>query len=238
MADAGKTAETLKKKAAIRAADWVESDMTIGLGTGSTVRFLLEELGERLRQGVLRGIRGVPTSEGTARRANAHGIPLLTLEEAGSLDVTIDGADEVDAELRLIKGLGGALLREKIVAAASRRLVIVVDSSKMVQRLGTLAPLPVEVDPFGAGVHESFFRELGAEPRLREGSGGAAFRTDGGHLIYDCRFPDGILDPDGLELRLATRPGVIGTGMFLGMVDHVVVARPEGVEILNRKREV
>jgi ribose 5-phosphate isomerase A len=234
VAEAGNQADELKRAAAVRAADWVESGMTVGLGTGSTIRFLLDELALRMQQGKLKGIRGVPTSEDTARRSVDLGIPLITLEQAGELDVTIDGADEVDPELRLIKGLGGALLREKIVAAASRRLVIVVDASKMVQILGTRAPLPVEVEPFGRRVHEAFFRELGANPVLRVADGESPFHTDGGHLIYDCRFENGIADPEALELRLNARPGIIESGLFLGMADHIVVARPEGLEVMNR----
>ncbi|CAN5777664.1 ribose-5-phosphate isomerase RpiA [soil metagenome] len=238
VAEAGIQAGELKRAAAVRAADWVESGMTVGLGTGSTTRFLLDELAVRIQQGRLEEIRGVPTSEDTARRSVDLGIPLITLEEARELDLTIDGADEVDPELRLIKGLGGALLREKIVAAASRRLVIVVDDSKMVHRLGTRAPLPVEVEPFGRRVHESFFRDLGAEPVLRVVDGDSPYRTDGGHLIYDCSFENGIADPEALERRLNARPGIIESGLFLGMANHVVVARPRGLEVLNRPNGV
>jgi ribose 5-phosphate isomerase A len=233
----GTQADDLKRAAAVRAADWVESGMTLGLGTGSTIRFLLEELADRMKGGRLAEIRGVPTSEDTARRSRELGIPLLTLEEAGNLDLTIDGADEVDPERRLIKGLGGALLREKIVAAASRRLVIIVDSSKIVQRLGTRSPLPVEVEPFGGRVHEPFFRDVGATPELRLDADGNPFRTDGGHLIYDCYFPEGIADPEDLERRLDSRPGIIESGLFLGMASHVVVARSDGTEILHGEGE-
>jgi ribose 5-phosphate isomerase A len=234
VAPTGNQADELKQAAAVRAADWVESGMTVGLGTGSTIRFLLEELALRMRLDRLERIRGVPTSEDTARRSVALGIPLISLEEAGELDLTIDGADEVDSELRLIKGLGGALLREKIVAAASRRLVIVVDESKMVERLGTRAPLPVEVEPFGRRVHESFFRELGADPVLRVQDDNLPFRTDGGHFIYDCSFEAGINDPEELERRLDTRPGIIESGLFLGMANHIVIARSEGLQVMNR----
>jgi ribose 5-phosphate isomerase A len=238
VAQAGNQADELKQAAAVRAADWVESGMTVGLGTGSTIRFLLDELALRRKTGRLKGIRGVPTSEDTARRSTDLGIPLVSLEEAGELDLTIDGADEVDPELRLIKGLGGALLREKIVAAASRRLVIVVDESKMVHRLGTRAPLPVEVEPFGRRIHESFFRELGANPVLRVVDGEIPFRTDGGHLIYDCSFQDGISDPEALERHLNARPGVIESGLFLGMASHIVIARSTGLEVVNRPEGV
>ena len=162
------------------------------------------------------------------------GIPLATLEERPRVDLTIDGADEVDPELRLIKGLGAALLREKIVAAASRELVIVADESKVVDRLGTKAPLPVEVDPFGAAIQPEFLRSLGGEPVLRVRDG-APVVTDGGNLIYDCRFPDGIADPEGLEVALALRPGVIDTGLFLGMATAVVIAGGGGVQVRHRE---
>jgi ribose 5-phosphate isomerase A len=228
-------AEALKQAAAIRAADFIASGMSLGLGTGSTIRYLLEELAARLRSGALKEVRGVPTSEETRRRATELGIPLVTLDESSSLDLTIDGADEVDPELRLIKGLGGALLREKIVAAASHRLVIIVDGSKIVQRLGTRSPLPVEVDPFGAPIQPAFLRALGADPVLRRGDDGAPRCTDGGNLIFDCRFPDGIADPESLESTLNNRPGVLENGLFLGMADHVVVARPGGSELLSRR---
>jgi ribose 5-phosphate isomerase A len=230
-------ADELKRQAAIRAADWIQDGMRVGLGTGSTIRFLLDEVAERLASGRLRDIIAVPTSEATAERSRELGIRLVTLEESGGLDVTIDGADEVDPEMRLIKGLGGALLREKIVAASSSRLVIIVDGSKMVQALGSRAPLPVEVDPFGCRIHEEFFRELGSTPELRRAADGSAFLTDGGHHIYDCRFPDGIRDPERVERRLQERPGIIESGLFLGMADHVVVARPGGTEVIHRDGE-
>src|SRR5690606_23382049 len=192
------------------------------------------EIADRRARGELRGIVGIPTSEDTRRRAAELGIPLGTLEEHAEIDLTIDGADEVDPALRLVKGVGRALLREKIVAAASAAFVVIVDGSKLVDRLGTRAPLPVEVDPFGARTQQGFLRGLGAEPVLRRDGDGSPFRTDGGHYIYDCRFPEGIGDPESLELRLARRPGVLESGLFLGMADHVVVALPGGVEVRGR----
>ncbi len=231
------SADDLKRRAAVQAADRVRSGMAVGLGTGSTVRFLLEELGARLSDGRIADIRAVPTSEDTATRSRQLGIPLVSLEDAGFLHVTIDGADEVDPDLRLIKGLGGALLREKIVAAASRELVIVVDSSKMVQRLGTRSPLPVEVEPFGCRIHEPFFRDLGGDPVLRSGADGAPFRTDGGHLIYDLHFADGISDAEEVERRLRSRPGIIESGFFLGMATGVVIAETEGTRVIHRQGE-
>lgn len=229
------TAESLKRRAAERAAEWIRDGMTVGLGTGSTVRHLLDHLAERRAVGEWGSIVGVPTSEQTAARARELGIPLRTLDEAPGVDLTIDGADEVDPELRLIKGLGGALLREKIVAVASRRLVIIVDESKVVAKLGTRSPLPVEVDPFGAAIQLPFLRSLGADPTLRPGPGGDPFVTDGGNLILDCRFPGGIDDPEELEARLDGRVGVMENGLFLGLASAVVVAGSGGVRVMERE---
>jgi ribose 5-phosphate isomerase A len=227
-------ADRLKRAAADRAAAWIEDGMTLGLGTGSTVRHLLDVIAERRASGTWMDVVGVPTSEDTTRRARALGIPLATLDERPRVDLTIDGADEVDPELRLIKGLGGALLREKIVAVASARLVIVADASKVVARLGTRAPLPVEVDPFGARVHRDFLRTLGCDPVLRSREG-EPVRTDGGHLIFDCRFPDGIPAPEELELTLATRAGIVESGLFLGMATAAVIADTDGVRVMEAR---
>lgn len=227
-------AEALKRRAAEAAAEWIRDGMVLGLGTGSTVRHLLDVIAERRAGGDWGGIVGVPTSIDTQRRCERLGIPLATLADQPRLDLTIDGADEVDPELRLIKGLGAALLREKIVAAASRELVIVADDTKVVDRLGTRAPLPVEVDPFGAAVQPDFLRSLGADPVLRVRDGQPVV-TDGGNLIYDCRFPGGIADPEALEVALALRPGVVETGLFLGMATAVVIAGGGGVQVRQRE---
>lgn len=227
--------EALKRKAAERAAEWIRDGMVVGLGTGSTVRHLLDVIAERRGAGEWQRVVGVPTSVDTQRRAAALGIPLATLAERPAIDLTIDGADEVDPELRLIKGLGGALLREKIVAAASARLVIVADDSKVVARLGTKAPLPVEVDPFGEPVQPAFLRLLGCEPVLRRGDGGQPYLTDGGNHILDCRFPGGIADPEGLERALALRPGIVESGLFLGMAEVAVIAGADGVRVMRRE---
>jgi ribose 5-phosphate isomerase A len=226
-------AEALKRVAAERAAEWIRDGMTLGLGTGSTVRHLLDVIAERRAAGEWGGVVGVPTSIDTERRARALGIPLATLAERPVVDLTIDGADEVDSVLRLIKGLGGALLREKIVAAASRALVIVADASKVVEKLGTKAPLPVEVDPFGEPIQPDFLRALGAEPVLRRRADGSPLVTDGGNHIFDCRFPGGIDDPEALEAALARRPGVIESGLFLGLATAAVIAGANGVEVLG-----
>lgn len=227
-------AEALKRKAAERAAEWIREGMTVGLGTGSTVKHLLDVIAERRAAGEWRAIVGVPTSVDTERRATALGIPLATLAERPRIDLTIDGADEVDPALRLIKGLGGALLREKIVAAASAALVIVADESKVVERLGTKAPLPVEVDPFGEPVQPDFLRALGCDPVLRAGADGSAYVTDGGNHIFDCRFPGGIADAEGVERALALRPGIVESGLFLGMATAAVIAGSGGVRVVER----
>lgn len=214
-----------KRRAAVEAAGRVESGMIVGLGTGSTAAFVVEEIGRRLRAGHLARIVGIPTSAATQRLAEGLGIPLGTLEEHPVVDLTIDGADEVDPGGQLIKGLGGALLREKMVATASRRMVIVVDASKLVDRLGTRAPLPVEVVTFAAGAHAGAIRALGAEPELRRTPAGEPFRTDEGHVILDCRFPDGIADPHAVQAALRARPGVVETGLFLDLRPDVIVGR-------------
>ncbi len=226
--------EAEKRSAAERAVEHVESGMRLGLGTGSTARHVLDVLAEQLRQGLLRDVVGVATSRATADYARAAGIPLTTLDDEPHLDLTIDGADEIDPQVDLIKGLGGALLWEKIVAAASDCLVIVADASKQVRRLGEKAPLPIEVVTFGWRTHLPFLRDLSAEPSLRQGRDGAPYVTDSGHLILDCRFEGGIADARALETALSERPGVVENGLFLGMATLAVIAGPEGVSTLTR----
>jgi ribose 5-phosphate isomerase A len=222
-----------KRRAAERAVEFVEDGMRLGLGTGSTAKHVLDVLGERRARGELRDIAGVPTSSATAEYAAALGIPLLTLDAVTELDLAIDGADEFDPSLDLIKGLGGALLWEKIVAAAARRFIAVVDESKRVPRLGTRAPVPVEVVPFGWRTLLEPFRRLGAEPVLRTDVDGTPFMTDGSHYIIDCSFPDGIADAAATEAALRRQPGVVETGLFLGMAGAVIVAG-EAVQLLER----
>lgn len=223
-----------KRAAAARAVELVRSATVIGLGTGSTVRPLLELLGERLASGTLRDVLAVPTSDDTASICRAAGIPLTSLDEHPRLALAIDGADEIGPGLNLIKGMGGALLREKLVALAAKQFVIVGDDSKRVKRLGTRSPLPVEVIPFGWSTHLDFFRKLGAQPALRRGADGEPYRTDGGHWIVDCRFPRGIADPKALARALARRPGIVEDGLFLGMADEAFVAGAKGVRRITR----
>ncbi len=190
-------------------------------------------LGERLRAGALR-VRGVPTSEETAALAREVGVPILTLAEAGTLDMTVDGADEVDPHLDLIKGYGRALVREKIVAASSRRLVILVGKEKLVPQLGTRGKLPVEIAPFALPLCERRLRELGCQPRLwKEGT--RIGTTDNGNYILDCVVKS-ISDPARLESDLRAIPGVVGTGLFLGMADTVLVGDGDGLRLIEEKR--
>jgi ribose 5-phosphate isomerase A len=228
------TPEDLKRAAARRAIEYVASGTVVGLGTGSTVRPLLDLLGERLAAGALRDVVAVPTSEDTATRCRALGIPLATLDEQPRLALAIDGADEIGPRLDLIKGLGGALLREKLVVRAARRFVVVADASKRVRKLGTRSPVPVEVVGFGWSTHLGFFQKLGAEPVLRRDAAGAPFVTDEGHYIVDCRFPRGIADPRAVARALARRPGIVEDGLFLGMAHVAVVAGAGGVKVLQR----
>jgi len=227
-----------KRAAAARAADFVRDGMKLGLGTGSTAAFLVEILGRRVAQGLK--ITGVPTSEATRRQAESLTIPLTTLDETPELDLTIDGADEFDPALRLIKGGGGALLREKIVAAASRRMIVITDRSKQVERLGRF-PLPVEVVPFGLeATRRAMARALaengcpGEIVQRREKASGHAFVTDGGHAILDCHC-GAIPAPEQLAASLNAIPGVVESGLFVGLASTIIVADGNGVEIIGAR---
>ncbi|RDI94530.1 ribose-5-phosphate isomerase RpiA [Meiothermus sp. QL-1] len=220
--------DDFKRRAALEAVRQVESGMVVGLGTGSTAAHVVRELGRRLRQGELRGVVAVPTSEATARLAQQEGIPLVELGPEG-VDLAIDGADEIAPDLSLVKGLGGALLREKIVEANARRFLVVADHSKKVPRLGR-GLVPVEIVPFG---HRATLRALSrlGEPRLRM-QGEEPYRTDGGNYIADMRFGP-IEDPAGLDGALKRIPGVVETGLFVGLASLAIVAGPGGVEYLG-----
>ncbi|HUB49091.1 MAG TPA: ribose-5-phosphate isomerase RpiA [Acetobacteraceae bacterium] len=221
-----------KRVAAEAAVELVQDGMVVGLGTGSTAAFAIDVLAERVRQGLR--ITGIPTSERSAKQAQAGGIRLGTLEEHHRIALTIDGADEIArGSLDLIKGLGGALLREKIVAAASERLVIVADSMKLVDGLGTGVPVPVEVVPFGWQTTADRLTRLGANPVLRRDGTGQPFHTDGGNLILDCGFGP-IADAATLEQALSHVVGVVESGLFIGMADLALVAGDAGVQRLTR----
>jgi ribose 5-phosphate isomerase A len=216
------------------AADLIKSGMTVGLGTGSTVFFTLQRLAERIREEALE-VRGVPTSLDTERKATEMGIPLIELGEAKRLDLTVDGADEVDGQFQMIKGGGGALLREKVVASITDKQVIVVGRNKMVERLGLEFLLPVEFVPFAAGPVARSLVALGCEPGLRAGEGDSAFITDNGNQIYDCRFPEGIADPRGLEITLTGLPGVVDCGLFIDLAHVIIIGDEDGsVEVLEK----
>ncbi|MBV8494181.1 MAG: ribose-5-phosphate isomerase RpiA [Alphaproteobacteria bacterium] len=224
--------DRLKQAAAAHALDFVEDGMVLGLGTGSTAAFFVEQLADRVAGGLV--VRAVATSERTAAQARRLGIPLTNFAEHRQIDLAIDGADEVQrSTLDLIKGRGGALLREKIVAAASRRFIVIVDGDKLVDRLGTTGPLPVEVVQFGWQVTEAALKELGACTELRRAASGESFVSDGGNFILDCRFGP-IADPADTERRINSIIGVVENGLFVGRSSAVVVASPEGVKVLTR----
>ncbi len=215
-----------KRLAAVAAANLVEPGTTIGLGTGSTFALCLERLGERMRDEGLQ-FRGVPTSEATARRARELGIPLVDLAEIDFLHLAIDGADEIDPEKNMIKGGGGALVRERIVAANAREMIVLVGENKLVGKLGSTFRLPVEVMRFG---HRQVARELerlGGKPALRARPDGSPFVSDNEHLIYDCDFGP-IEDPRRLAVTLRMLPGVVDSGLFVGMAGRVFVGTADG----------
>jgi len=226
--------DLLKRAAAERAVQLIASGMVVGLGTGSTMQPLLDALARRLREGAVRNVVAVPTSDATAQRCRALGIPQASLDEYPELALAVDGADEVSPRLDAIKGMGGAMLREKLVALAAKRFVIVADESKLVRRLGTRAPVPVEVVPFGWSTLVPFFESLGAEPELRRGLGGEPFVTDNGNYVVDCRFARGIADPAAVARALAKRTGVVEDGLFLRIAKLAVVAGRRGVRLLRR----
>jgi len=224
--------DSLKRRAAEAAVDLIEPGMVLGLGAGSTALKAIECIGERLADGRLGNVLGIPCSAQVAADAQRLGVPLASLDDHPVIDLTIDGADEVDPQLRVIKGGGGALLREKIVAQASRREIVIVDEGKLSQRLGTKWALPVEVIPFGWRTHLDFLAELGATVTVRAGERDVWFRTDAGNLILDCNFGP-LDDPEGLAAALERRAGIVEHGLFIGLVSQVVVAGAAGVRWLG-----
>jgi ribose 5-phosphate isomerase A len=223
----------LKQQAAAHALEFVRSKMVIGLGTGSTTAYFIDMLGERIRSGELQNIRGVPTSLGTEERARALGIPLISLADHPQLDVAVDGADEVDPNFNLIKGLGRALLREKIIEIHALRFIVIIDESKLVSRLGR-GPLPVEIVQFEAPVNIRWLNSLGCRAEQWVEEDGTPVVTDNGNFLVRCWFDNGISDAYELARMLADRPGIIEHGLFLDMADDVVVAGSKGIYLLEK----
>lgn len=228
--------DALKKDAAIHAVSFIKPGMNVGLGTGSTAIHAVREIARRHAAGQLPGIKTFATSLDIARVARESGLPLIDSAGPETIDVTIDGADEVDTQLNLIKGGGGALFHEKIVAQATTRQIIVIDESKMSPRLGTLHPLPVEVVPFGRESQRVFLEQLGGHPVLRLGADGKPFLTDEGNVIYDCAFGP-IAEPEELAAELRSRSGIVEHGLFLGMTDDLIIGTAEGLRHLRFDRE-
>jgi len=218
----------MKRAAAEEAVEAVQSGMVVGLGHGSTTWFAIRRIGELLEGGRLRNVRGVPCSSRAREDAEEFRVPLVTLEEEPVVDLTIDGADEVDEQLNLIKGGGGALLREKVLAQASRREIIVVDESKLSPALGTSFALPVEVVRFARRPEQDFLASLGAEVSLRRHQDGQLLLTDQGNVILDCDFGP-IEEPAKLAEKLEMRAGIMAHGLFLGLASEVLVGGPDGV---------
>jgi ribose 5-phosphate isomerase A len=224
--------DALKREAAMAAVAMVQDGMVVGLGTGSTAAFAIDGLIARVRDGLR--IVGIPTSERSAQQARAGGLPLTDFSQHHKVDLTIDGADEIArGSLDLVKGLGGALLREKIVAAASKCLVIIADEPKLVPGLGGTVPVPVEVVTFGWETTAKRLARLGANPVLRQTADGQPFRSDGGNLILDCHFGM-ITDPAQLERDISGVIGVVETGLFIGMAATALVATSSGILRLDR----
>lgn len=225
--------DDLKHAAALRAVEYVRDGMAVGLGTGSTATHAVREIGRRVREAGL-SIKAVPTSDKTAALATEVGITLTSLEEIGSLDVTIDGADEIVLDtLDVIKGMGGALLHEKIVALATREVILIVDESKVVPRLGDHTAVPVEVVSFGLRLTTESLRSLGCHPVLRSDADKQPFITDSGNLLLDCRFPI-IEDARALASAIKRITGVVDHGLFLGVAKRAIIAAENGVREVVR----
>lgn len=227
-------AASLKQQAAEFAVGFVQSGMIVGLGTGTTAVFAVRRLGALLAEGKLRDISGVPTSKPIEDEARRFDIPILPDGAESPIDIAIDGADEIDPQWNIIKGRGGALLREKIAAQSARRFIVVADDSKLTNPLGSKHAVPVEVLPFGWIFQRTFIRSLGAvDVTLREAAPNQPFVTDNGNYILDCRF-NPIADPRGLAAALESRAGIIEHGLFLGLATDVIIAGAEGIRELCR----
>ncbi len=225
--------EDLKKAAAEKAVEQVKSGMVLGLGTGSSAKYAIMKIGQLWQAGVLTDIVGIPTSEGSAVLARDYDISLTTLDDYPIVDLAIDGADEIDPNLNLIKGLGGALLREKMIESVTKHFIVIADGSKRVDRLGTRAPVPVEVVQFCWKNQARWLASLGCTPILRGGEV-QPYITDNGNYILDCHFPNGIDNPAELAATLKSHPGVVEHGLFLGLAHEAIVATEEGLRIIKK----
>lgn len=223
----------LKNKAAVEAVKNVESGMVLGLGTGLTANFAIREISRLLKEGSLKDIVGIPSSNQTEKLALELGIPLITFEQKSEIDLNIDGADEVDPDLNLIKGGGGALLREKIIAQSSARYIIVVDEQKMSQKLGTKWAVPVEIIEFSYKPVAKYLEDLGAEVALRKNQNGEIFKTDHGNIIVDCNFGQ-IENLNELNQALNSKAGIVEHGLFIGITDEVIIGKPDTIEYLKK----
>jgi ribose 5-phosphate isomerase A len=227
--------EDLKKQAGEKAVEYIKEGMIVGLGTGSTVEYSLKKLGKLVRDGLK--IKGIPTSIHTQRIAKKEKIPLTTLEENPVIDLAIDGADEVDSDLNLIKGGGGALVREKIIAYNSKKVIIVIDDSKIVKALGIDFPLPVEVVKFGWTSTKKTLEKIGCNVELRRVMENEPYITDNSNYILDCEF-ERIVEPEQLEIDINNIPGVVENGLFIGLADEVIVGGKQGISTLNKETVV
>jgi ribose 5-phosphate isomerase A len=225
--------DSFKKAAALKAVEFVRDGMVVGLGTGSTAKYMVIALGEKVRAGMT--LRGVPTSQETAALARQSGIPLIDAENRWEIDVAIDGADQVDPAFNLIKGGGGALLREKIVAASAKQFIVLVDHSKQVPVLGGSFPLPIEVIPFGWGSTAREIQRLTKSPVVLRERNGAPFKTEAGNLIVDVHLAR-IEQPADLEIALNQIPGIVETGLFVGRTDILIVGKASGTETFRAKK--
>jgi ribose 5-phosphate isomerase A len=225
--------EEEKRRAAVEASALVEDGQTLGLGTGSTANYMIEELGRRIREEGLR-VKGVPTSKASAAQAEKQGVPLTSLDECPELDIDIDGADQVDQSLNLIKGMGGALTREKVVAAASRIFVVVIDAGKLTKRLGEAQVLPIEVVPFSLPTVQRRIIRLGGKPKLRTSINGQPFVSDNGNIILDADFGT-ITEAETLGASIKMIPGVVEHGLFIGMASAVYVGFHDRVDKISRE---
>jgi ribose 5-phosphate isomerase A len=225
--------EHFKRLAGEKAVERVKDGMVLGLGTGSSAKYATIKIGQLWQSGVLTNIVGIPTSSGTEELAKEYDIPLTTLDEHPVIDLTIDGADEIDPNLDLIKGLGGALVREKITEMATKYLIIVADDSKMVDKLGTRGPVSIEVTQFARRHHARWLESLGCKPVLRGGEENP-YITDNHNFILDCTFPNGIDDPAELDRILNNQPGIVGNGLFLNMANEAIVAGENGIEVIKK----